>query len=167
MKALIIDDERLARKELHTLLSAYNHVEVVGEAANADEAERMITELRPQLLFLDVQMPGRNGFELLESLDPAPHVIFVTAFDEHAIQAFQVNARDYVLKPVEPKRLEAALAKLPSRGADLPQREMLRADDQIFLRDNEKCWFVTLNDVRLFIDGDHLSHEHCDVVVGA
>ena len=150
MKALIIDDERLARKELHTLLSAYNHVEVVGEAANADEAERMITELRPQLLFLDVQMPGRNGFELLESLDPAPHVIFVTAFDEHAIQAFQVNALDYVLKPVEPKRLEAALAKLPSRGADLPQREMLRADDQIFLRDNEKCWFVTLNDVRLF-----------------
>ena len=151
MKALIIDDERLARKELTTLLAKHPEVEIVGEAANADEAEKMIAELHPQLLFLDVQMPGRSGFDLLEALDPAPNVIFVTAFDEHAIQAFQVNALDYVLKPVDPSRLEAAISKLPRGGdADLPQREILRADDQIFLRDNDKCWFVTLKDVRLF-----------------
>ena len=151
MKALIIDDERLARKELTTLLAKHTDVDIVGEAANADEAEKLINELRPQLLFLDVQMPGRTGFDLLESLDPAPHVIFVTAFDEHAIKAFQVNALDYLMKPVEPARLEAAIAKLPRRGSDdMPQREILRDTDQIFLRDNDKCWFVTLKDVRLF-----------------
>lgn len=151
MKALIIDDERLARKELASLLAKHPEVEIVGEAANADEAEKLIAELHPQLLFLDVQMPGRSGFDLLEALDPAPNVIFVTAFDEHAIHAFQVNALDYVLKPVDPSRLEAAISKLPRGGdADLPQREILRADDQIFLRDNDKCWFVTLKDVRLF-----------------
>ncbi len=151
MKALIIDDERLARKELASLLAKHPEVEVVGEAANADEAEKLIGELHPQLLFLDVQMPGRTGFDLLEALDPAPQVVFVTAFDEHAIRAFQVNALDYLLKPVDPERLAAALSKTTrAADADLPQREILRADDQIFLRDNDKCWFVTLKDVRLF-----------------
>lgn len=151
MKALIIDDERLARKELTTLLAKHPEVEIVGEAANADEAEKLVIEARPDLLFLDIQMPGRNGFELLEALDPAPQVIFVTAYDEHAIHAFQVNALDYLMKPVDPVRLEAAIAKLPNRSmADAPQREILHADDQIFLRDNEKCWFVTLKDVRYF-----------------
>jgi two-component system LytT family response regulator len=149
MRTLIIDDERLARKELITLLGTHPEIEVVGEAANADEAEKLIAELRPNLLFLDVQMPGRTGFELLESLDPAPNVIFVTAYDEYAIKAFQVNALDYLMKPVDPARLEAALAKLPHKG-DGPQRDMLHADDQIFLRDNDKCWFVTLKDVRFF-----------------
>src|SRR5262245_20553887 len=129
MRALIIDDERLARKELTTLLAKHPQVEIVGEAANADEAERLINELRPQLLFLDVEMPGRNGFELLEALDPAPQVVFVTAYDEHAIHAFQVNALDYLMKPVEPARLEAALAKVHTGGEDgMPQREILRAD---------------------------------------
>jgi two-component system LytT family response regulator len=151
MKALIIDDERLARKELASLLAKHPEVEVVGEAANADEAEKLIGELHPQLLFLDVQMPGRTGFDLLEALDPAPQVVFVTAFDEHAIHAFQVNALDYLLKPVDPERLAAALSKMTrAADADLPQRDVLKADDQIFLRDNDKCWFVTLKDVRLF-----------------
>ena len=96
-------------------------------------------------------MPGRDGFQLLESLDHAPHVIFVTAYDEHALHAFQVNALDYLMKPIDPERLEAALNKLPHKGeGDMPQRDMLKADDQIFLKDGEKCWFVTLKDVRLF-----------------
>ncbi len=151
MKALIIDDERLARKELATLLEKHDQVEVVGEAANADEAEERIAELKPDLLFLDINMPGRDGFQLLESLDHAPHVIFVTAYDEHALHAFQVNALDYLMKPIDPERLEAALNKLPRKGEhDLPQRDILKADDQIFLKDGEKCWFVTLKDVRLF-----------------
>lgn len=151
MKALIVDDERLARKELMSLLAKHPEVEIVGEAANADDAEKMVAELRPDLLFLDINMPGRDGFQLLEALDPAPHVIFVTAYDEHALRAFKVNALDYVMKPVEPQLLEAALNKVPritEEGA--PQRDILRADDQIFLRDGEKCWFCTLKDVRYF-----------------
>lgn len=151
MKALIVDDERLARKELIGLLQAYDQVEVVGEAANADEAEQRINELRPDLVFLDINMPGRDGFQLLESLDHAPHVIFVTAYDERAVDAFKVNALDYLMKPIDPARLEAAVAKLPKAGdGDVPQRELLRADDQIFLKDGDRCWFVTLKDVRLF-----------------
>jgi len=150
MKALIIDDERLARKELSTLLEKHEGIQVVGEAANADEAEERIAELKPDLLFLDINMPGRDGFQLLESLDHAPHVIFVTAYDEHALHAFQVNALDYLMKPIDPERLEAALNKLPRGDGDIPQRDMLKADDQIFLKDGEKCWFVTLKDVRLF-----------------
>jgi two-component system LytT family response regulator len=150
MKALIIDDERLARKELSTLLEKHDGIHVVGEAANADEAEERIAELKPDLLFLDINMPGRDGFQLLESLDHAPHVIFVTAYDEHALHAFQVNALDYLMKPIDPERLDAALNKLPRGDGDMPQRDMLKADDQIFLKDGEKCWFVTLKDVRLF-----------------
>jgi len=150
MKALIIDDERLARKELASLLEKHEGIEIVGEAANADEAEALIAEKRPDLLFLDINMPGRTGFELLESLDHAPQVIFVTAYDEHALHAFQVNALDYLMKPIDPERLDAALNKLPRGDGDMPQRDMLKADDQIFLKDGEKCWFVTLKDVRLF-----------------
>ncbi|MFN6178890.1 MAG: LytR/AlgR family response regulator transcription factor [Flavobacteriales bacterium] len=151
MKALIIDDERLARKELASLLEKHEGIEIVGEAANADEAETLIAEKRPDLLFLDINMPGRTGFELLESLDHAPQVIFVTAYDEHALKAFQVNALDYLLKPIDPERLDAALNKLAAAASSelgMPQREILRESDQIFLKDGEKCWFVTLKDVR-------------------
>lgn len=151
MKALIIDDERLARKELARLMEPFGNIEVVGEAANADEAEKLVAELKPDLLFLDINMPGRDGFELLEALEAAPHVIFVTAYDEHAVKAFEVNALDYLLKPIDPGRLAAAVEKL----AQLPRenggyRDELVAEDRIFIKDGEKCWFVTLKDVRLF-----------------
>jgi len=151
MKALIIDDERLARKELTSLLAAHEQITIVGEAANAEEAEALIAEKRPDLLFLDINMPGRSGFELLESLDHAPHVIFVTAYDEHALKAFSVNALDYLLKPIDPERLAAAVGKLQDQhDTQTPTREVLRESDQIFLKDGEKCWFVTLKDVRSF-----------------
>lgn len=151
MKALIIDDERLARKELASLLEKHDGIEIVGEAANADEAEALIAEKKPDLLFLDINMPGRTGFQLLEALDHAPHVIFVTAYDEHALEAFKVNAMDYLMKPIDPERLEAAINKLPRKGEEgAPQREVLKETDQIFLKDGEKCWFVTLKDVRYF-----------------
>ena len=151
MKAIIVDDERLARKELSSLLEKFSNVEIVGEAANADEAETMIAEKRPDLLFLDVNMPGRTGFELLESLDPAPQVIFVTAYDEHALKAFEVNALDYLLKPIDPERLEAAVNKLQeSQESSEDQRKELHEDDQVFLKDGEKCWFVMLKEVRYF-----------------
>jgi two-component system, LytTR family, response regulator len=151
MKALIIDDERLARKELAGLLDKFDGIEVVGEAANADEAEERIAELKPDLLFLDINMPGRDGFQLLEALERMPLVIFVTAYDEHALHAFQVNALDYLMKPIDPLRLEAAISKLPkAKDSDVPERQILGLEDQIFLKDGEKCWFVGLKDVRLF-----------------
>ena len=112
MKALVIDDERLARKELISLLSNFPKIEVVGEAVNADDAEQKIASLNPELLFLDIQMPGRNGFELLESLDQVPKVIFTTAYDEYALKAFEVNALDYLLKPIRKERLEECIQKL-------------------------------------------------------
>jgi len=98
MRTLIIDDERLARKELNTLLSKHPEIEILGECNNAEEAIRMISELNPDLIFLDVQMPGMNGFEMLKQLETVPEVIFVTAFDEYALKAFEVNALDYLLK---------------------------------------------------------------------
>ncbi|MCC6839411.1 MAG: response regulator transcription factor [Flavobacteriales bacterium] len=150
MKALIIDDERLARKELMRLLEVHAQIQVVGEATNADEAEKLTLELRPDLLFLDINMPGRDGFELLEALDPAPHVIFITAYDEHAVKAFEVNAMDYLLKPIDPERLASALAKVAALPkADGTERNLLSASDRIFIKDGEKCWFVALKDVRL------------------
>jgi two-component system, LytTR family, response regulator len=149
MKALLIDDERLARVELRRLLAAHPGIEIVGEAASAEEAEILIESLHPDLLFLDVQMPGRTGFELLESLDSAPRVIFVTAYDEHALKAFEVSAIDYLVKPVAPERLAGALARVaaepvPAAAAALP------ASRQVFVREGERCWFVKLADVALF-----------------
>ena len=112
MKALIVDDERLARKELTNLLSEYKHIEIIGEAANADEAIELIDQKKPDILFLDIQMPGKTGFELLEELDRAPRVIFTTAYDEYALKAFEFNALDYLLKPIHNDRLKECISKL-------------------------------------------------------
>src|SRR6186713_3740605 len=111
-KAVIIDDERLARNELKKLLLDFPDVEVIDEAANAAEGIEKIDALNPDLIFLDIQMPGKTGFAMLQELDKAPHVIFTTAYDEYALKAFEVNALDYLMKPVEPKRLADALQKL-------------------------------------------------------
>ena len=157
MKALIIDDERLARNELRRLLENFPKVEIVGEAANADEATKLIEELQPDLLFLDIQMPGKNGFELLESLDDAhPEVIFTTAYDEYAIKAFEYNALDYLLKPIDLQRLTEAMSRVvdefeKKREAQIADvRKLLGETDHVFVKDGEKCWFVKLGKVRLF-----------------
>lgn len=161
LRTLIIDDERLARTELRRLLEPHDVVEIVGEAANADEAEAAIRELDPDLLLLDVQMPGDSGFDLLERLDAVPHVVFVTAYDEYAIRAFEVNALDYLVKPVEPERLATALETVQERASEstpqaVPAEEeegaptILTAQDQVFVKDGKQCWFVQLADVRLF-----------------
>src|SRR5215207_8268064 len=115
MRALIVDDERLARKELMKLLEEHPMIEVVGEAMNADEANKMANELNPDLLFLDIQMPGKTGFQLLEELESVPFVVFTTAYDEFAIKAFEVNALDYLLKPIQPERLAETIAKLAEK----------------------------------------------------
>jgi len=154
MKALIIDDERLARTELKRLLSPFKEINVVGEAVNADDALEKIPELKPDLLFLDIQMPGKTGFELLEELDSVPTVIFVTAYDEYALKAFEYNALDYLLKPIEPKRLEETVNKLieKKRKKTISEldKDFLSESDQVFVKDGEKCWFVKLENVRLF-----------------
>ncbi len=142
MKALIVDDERLPRLDLRRLLKAHPEVEIVGEAVSGFEAREMIGRLAPDLVFLDIQMPGMTGFELLESLDDLPEVIFTTAYDQYAIQAFEVNALDYLLKPVAPERLAAALARVTPRPPG-PRLE------QVFVRDGDRCWIVRLPDIFL------------------
>ncbi|HWR32699.1 MAG TPA: response regulator, partial [Chitinophagaceae bacterium] len=102
MRAIIIDDERLARTELKKLLQDYPEVEVIDEAANADEGITKIESQHPDLIFLDIQMPGKTGFDMLSQLERTPQVIFTTAYDEFALKAFEVNALDYLLKPIEP-----------------------------------------------------------------
>ncbi len=156
IKALIIDDERLARIELIKLLADFPEIEVVAEATNANEGLEKINSLDPELVFLDVQMPGKTGFEMLAELDHAPHVIFTTAYDEHALKAFEVNALDYLLKPIEPGRLADAIQKVhlqEEKEAGIPvnpNRSVLNESDQVFVKDGERCWFVKLTDIRLF-----------------
>jgi two-component system LytT family response regulator len=157
-KALIIDDERLARNELKKLLQEFPEMEIIGEAMNADEAIKMIDELNPEVIFLDIQMPGKTGFELLQELDKVPTVIFTTAHDEYALKAFEYNALDYLMKPIDPQRLGDAIQKLflsEDRESIATEehfnvRNTLGEDDQVFVKDGEKCWFVKLADIRLF-----------------
>ncbi len=156
--AIIIDDERLARNELRKLLQEHNDIEVVDEAANVDEGLEKIEQHNPDLVFLDIQMPGKTGFDLLSEIDRAPNVIFTTAYDEFAIKAFEVNALDYLLKPIEPKRLTDAIAKLHDEmnkekaeaQTNNYNKTVLNENDQVFVKDGERCWFVKLNEIRLF-----------------
>jgi len=166
MRALIVDDERLARKELINLLSQYENIEVVGEAINVEDAKDKISNLNPNVVFLDIQMPEKTGFDLLEELDHVPNVIFTTAYDEYALKAFQVNALDYLLKPIEPERLTEALNRLQKKLVDDPKEEgtsanysskKLTLEDQVFVKDGDRCWFVKLANVKLFeSDGNYI-----------
>jgi two-component system LytT family response regulator len=149
MKALIVDDEPLARRELRRLLDAFPWVQVAGEAGNIDEARLRIEEAMPDLVFLDIQMPGGTGFDLLTQLDRVPRVVFTSAYDQYAVKAFDVNALDYLLKPIEPERLATALAKIqgtPARAAVEREAPL----EQLFVRDGPRCWFVPLREVSLF-----------------
>lgn len=164
MTALVIDDERLARKALITLLDQYPEIELKGEAVNADDALEKINKINPDLIFLDIQMPGKSGFELLEQLDKVPQVIFTTAYDEYAIKAFDYNALDYLLKPIEEDRLKETIKKVlsqPNKSSSSEKIEeglrKLTLEDQVFVKDGDKCWFVKLEDIRLFeSDGNYI-----------
>jgi two-component system LytT family response regulator len=155
MKALIVDDERLARVELKRLLQPFKDINVVGEAVNVEDALEKITQLNPDLVFLDIQMPGKSGFDLLEELDSVPTVVFTTAYDEYALKAFEYNAMDYLLKPIEPQRLEETIKKLVEKDkreivSQVTDGKVLTEKDQVFVKDGERCWFVKLETVRLF-----------------
>lgn len=156
LKAIIIDDERLARTELRRLLQEHPEIEIIDEATNADEGVEKIEALHPDLIFLDIQMPGKTGFDMLNDLHRVPEVIFTTAYDEFALKAFDVNALDYLLKPIEPKRLAEAIHKIHSElkpattNDTVINSSILNENDQVFVKDGEKCWFVKLSDIRLF-----------------
>jgi two-component system, LytTR family, response regulator len=147
MKALLVDDERLARSGLRRLLQSHEDITIVGEAANADEAATHIQRLRPDVVFLDVEMPGRSGLELLEQLDELPAVIFTTAYQDYAVRAFEINAVDYLLKPIAADRLAAALDRL--RWAAKTLKPGATQEERVFLREGERCWIVALDEIRM------------------
>ena len=169
MKALLVDDERLARNELRRLLKAHPDIEVVGEAVDVEDALGKAASLRPDILFLDIQMPGDDGFTLLEKLEPPlPLVIFTTAYDEFALKAFEFNALDYLLKPVDPNRLVAALEKIRLRGpgpageAEVAPSHRLTLEDKVFVREGDRCWFVPVKSIRLLESEGNYTRLHFD-----
>lgn len=153
MKALIIDDSDLARKELRHMVKAFDEVKILGEAHNAESALELIEEKKPDLIFLDIQMPDKDGFELLEELIDVPEVIFTTAFNEFAMKAFDHNALDYLQKPIKEERLslaiEKASEKIRLRKETESKSQYLSLDKQVFVKDGEQCWFVHLADIRV------------------
>ncbi|RZL90996.1 MAG: response regulator transcription factor [Variovorax sp.] len=158
MRIFIVEDSRLARQELRTLLAAIPDADIVGEAAELAAARDGIEALAPELLLLDVELPGATGFDLLDQLEHLPLVVFTTAYDQHALAAFERNALDYLLKPIDADRLAAALDKArarlrPTNASPAPPAGALStkgADDMVFLRDGERCWFVRLGDIAGF-----------------
>lgn len=154
IRAVIVEDSRLARNELKELLKKYDGITLVGEAENVDEGYELIQAENPDLLFLDINMPEKDGFELLEMLDEVPMTIFTTAFDEYAIKSFEYNALDYLLKPVNENRFAMALdkvrAKMETAKQDNDRTKKLTENSQIFIKDGESCWLVKIGDISLF-----------------
>ncbi|MDB4323981.1 LytTR family DNA-binding domain-containing protein [Crocinitomicaceae bacterium] len=165
-KTIIIDDERLARNEIRTMLNDYSEIVILDEAKNGEEGIEKIKSLKPDLIFLDISMPEMTGFEMLKKLDNIPHVIFVTAHDNYALKAFEVNALDYVLKPIDPVRLNEAIEKLKikdneefesSKEVVTARERILVPSDRVFIKDGENCYFVQLSDVRMLeSDGNYV-----------
>ncbi len=143
-RTLVVDDERLARNDIISMLKEHPDILVTGEASDVPSALKAIEQLNPDLIFLDINMPGQSGFDLLNSADTDAKVIFVTAFDEYALRAFEVNALDYLMKPVNPKRLKSALEKLElaDESADFVQMRKLKYDDNLFLQVNSAMKFI-------------------------
>ncbi|WP_413670795.1 LytR/AlgR family response regulator transcription factor [Mucilaginibacter sp. Mucisp86] len=149
IRILIIDDERAARSEIKRLLAGYPDFEIMGEAANADDALKIINDQIPDLLFLDIQMPEKSGFDLLESLDQVPPVVFTTAYDQYAVKAFEVSALDYLVKPIREERFEKAVAHARQR--------LSKADPagQIFVKDRQQYHFIQWSSVHLIESMDN------------
>lgn len=166
-KTIIIDDERLAREELKSVLKDFVEINIIDEAQNGDEGIEKINRLKPDLIFVDVSMPGMTGFEMLKKLDEIPFVIFVTAYDEFALKAFEVNALDYLLKPLDIDRLTETIEKLKQKeDSDFESTQVpktirgdrpLSLNDRVFIKDGEKCYFVKLEEVRMLeSDGNYV-----------
>ena len=166
----IIDDERLAREELKLLLQSLEMVELIGEASSGEEAKRLLPSLEPDILLVDINMPGMNGIEFVKELNNPPYVIFVSAHEDHAISAFSVGAFDYLLKPINPNRLKESFNRILQDEQDewdsvkeQPlEKKKLTITDKVYIRDGDKSWFVSLTDIRLFeSDGNYVKvHFH-------
>ena len=164
IKTIIIDDERLAREELKLLLAEFIEIDIIDEAQNGVEGIEKIKQHKPDLIFLDVSMPGMTGFEMLKQVDDVPQVIFITAYDEHALKAFELQAIDYILKPIDPERLNQAIKKVQSEHAEIDDSDftarankLLEPNDKVFIKDGEKCWFIELNRIRMLeSDGNYV-----------
>jgi two-component system LytT family response regulator len=162
LKAILIDDERLARSSLRALLAEHPQIEIVAEGANVRQARDLIETHRPDVVFLDIQMPGGSGFDLLEQLQDPPPIVFVTAFDEYAIRAFEVNALDYLLKPVEPQRLARAIARL--QRPESAEREPVgpyAADDRVLVKTSRQCFFLSVAEIAAVQAADNYSYVVC------
>ena len=147
-KVLIIDDERLARNDLKSLLSEHDNIQITGEAEDVSTAIEAIQNLDPDVIFLDIQMPGDSGFDLLEKVDIRARIIFVTAFDEYAIRAFEVNALDYLLKPVHPDRLARTIERLElEEEAKQIKNRKLAVDDRLFLTLDNRLLFIQIGTI--------------------
>lgn len=168
IKTIIVDDERLAREELKNLLKDYKDIKVIDEANNADDAIEKIESQKPDLVFLDIQMPGKTGFDLLEELIDVPYVIFATAYDEYALKAFEVNALDYLVKPIDNARLKTAVEKavesitVRREAEEDGNSSKLGLNDQVFVKDGDNCWFVTLDKIRMFESVGNYVRVHFD-----
>ncbi len=154
IKVVIIDDERLARVELQNLLSEISGIEVVGLASFVEEALEIIEKEKPDLLFLDINMPEKSGFELIEELVQVPYFIFTTAYEEYALKAFEVGAVDYLLKPIQAQRLKDSIdkvKKLIEQDNDENTNQYFSIESRIFIRDNDKCFFVKVTDIKRIV----------------
>jgi len=168
LRALLVDDERLARKYLRQLLAEHADVTVVGEAGTVAAAAALAAELRPDVIFLDVQMPPESGFDLLPLLSPAPAVVFVTAHDQFALRAFAASAADYLLKPVAPERLALALhharhGRIQPAAVSAPPTAVptaLDLDDTLILRDTGRLRRVRLGDIAAIVAEGGYTHVH-------
>ncbi len=155
-KAIIVDDERLARKEMRRLLAEFDEIAIVGEAENLTEAACLIEKEKPNIVFLDIQLSGENGFDLLEKTDQDFKLIFVTAFDAYAIRAFEVNALDYLLKPIDPERLKLAVEKLLIQEKPANDFRPLSFDDRLFLELGQGSIFLKINRIsHILSSGDY------------
>lgn len=146
--AILVDDERLARKELCSMLAEHEIIEVVGEAETVAQAAELVQAKEPEVVFLDIQLPGETGFDLLDKISSACKIIFVTAFDAYAIRAFEVNALDYLLKPINPARLAQAIERLTTHdSAPAPTLRALEYEDRLFIEVDERSRFLKVSDI--------------------
>ena len=163
LRAILVDDERLARRSLRALLAEHPGIEIVAEAADARQARDLIETERPDVAFLDIQMPGGNGFDLLERLQNPPAIVFVTAYDEYAIRAFEVNAVDYLLKPIEPERLALAVARLQSPGSQSSAPiGPYSANDHVLIKTGQRCFFLPVMQIAAIRAADNYSYVICE-----
>ena len=160
-KSIIVDDEELAREDLKVLLKDFNEIEIIGESETVEETKKLIEKLNPDLIFLDIQMPGKSGIDLLKEIQTNARIIFVTAFDEYAIRAFEVNARDYLLKPVNKERLALAIEKLKTdQDAKDFSQSKLDFGDNIFLMVNNHFQFLKISSIIKIISAGNYTEVH-------